>query len=47
MKESLKFGLTGKSYSSVKRALKEAKTSASINDLIYVGGSTFVVAEVV
>ena len=39
-------GLEGKAYSSVKRALTAAKTVAKTDDLIYVGGSIFVVAEV-
>lgn len=40
-------GLNGKSYVSVKAALRAAKKAASLNDLVVVGGSTFVVAEVV
>jgi len=40
-------GLSGRAYSSVKNALKAAKRNASKKDLIYVGGSTFVVAEVI
>ena len=40
-------GLEGKSYSSVKNALKAAKRNASKKDAIYVGGSTFVVAEII
>ncbi|MEZ4793219.1 MAG: folylpolyglutamate synthase/dihydrofolate synthase family protein [Gelidibacter sp.] len=40
-------GFTGKSYSSVKEAFNAAKRDASKSDLIYVGGSTFVVAEIV
>ncbi len=40
------FGLHGKSYSSVKNALKAAKRRANPNDLILVIGSIFVVAEV-
>jgi len=43
----LRNNLKGKSYSSVIKALCEAKASAKKNDLIFVGGSTFVVAEVV
>ena len=39
-------GLNGKAYSSVKRALTAAKKVAKSDDLIYVGGSIFVVAEV-
>jgi dihydrofolate synthase/folylpolyglutamate synthase len=39
------FHLIGKMYESVKLALQAAKQKASNKDLIYVGGSTFVVAE--
>lgn len=41
------FLLLGDAYSSVKEALKNAKSLAKKEDLIYVGGSTFVVAEIV
>lgn len=41
-----KFGLKGKSYPSVKSAMKHAQMAAGRNDLVFVGGSTFVVAEV-
>ena len=40
-------GFQGKPYSSVKQAFEHALTSATSSDLIFVGGSTFVVAEVV
>jgi dihydrofolate synthase/folylpolyglutamate synthase len=40
------FRLKGDSYSSVQQALNAAKTNASKDDFIFVGGSTFVVAEV-
>ena len=40
------FGLTGKSYSSVRRAYSAAKKTAKPDDLVYVGGSIFVLAEV-
>ena len=40
-------GLKGDSYSSVNEALSEAKKNAQRYDLIYVGGSTFVVAEII
>ncbi len=40
-------GLRGKAFDTVKEALAAAKKDASPNDLIFVGGSTFVVAEVV
>lgn len=39
--------LPGNTYPSVNVALETAKTNAHENDLIFVGGSTFVVAEVV
>lgn len=41
------YGLKGKNYKSVRQAFKNAKSNAQPNDFIYVGGSTFVVAEVV
>lgn len=41
------FGLVGNSYSSVNQALFNAKKNAQPNDLIYIGGSTFVVAEII
>lgn len=40
------FGLVGEEYISVKKAYFAAIQAASENDLIFVGGSTFVVAEV-
>ncbi|MEX1383045.1 folylpolyglutamate synthase/dihydrofolate synthase family protein, partial [Lutibacter sp.] len=43
----LKFELNGKVYNSVKEAYKAALKNAHSNDLIFIGGSTFVVAEVV
>ena len=42
-----KFNLMGVAYSSVALAYKAALNNAQKSDLIYVGGSTFVVAEVV
>ncbi len=39
-------GLNGETYSSVPEAYKESKKIADANDFIYVGGSTFVVAEI-
>ena len=42
-----KFNLVGKKYSSVKLALKSALLNANQQDIIYVGGSTFVVAEII
>jgi len=41
-----KFGLYGEMYSSVNAALLAAKNNASPKDLIFIGGSTFVVAEI-
>jgi dihydrofolate synthase / folylpolyglutamate synthase len=38
------FGLKGESYSTVAEAFNAAKVNAGKNDLIFVGGSTFVVA---
>jgi len=46
-KKSSKFNLSGEVFSSVEEALKQAQTEAKDNDLIYVGGSTFVVAEII
>ena len=40
-------GFTGKSYLSVDEAFITAKKQATKSDLIYVGGSTFVVAEII
>ena len=40
-------GFTGNSYSTVNEALGAAKLNANTDDLIYVGGSTFVVAEII
>jgi len=45
--KATKFNLIGDKYSSVNNAYKNAKKNASTNDLIFIGGSTFVVAEVV
>lgn len=39
------FGLTGKVYDSVSNAYQKAREQARPDDVIYVGGSTFVVAE--
>lgn len=41
-----RFGLHGNCYQTVQQALSAARDSAGENDLILVGGSTFVVAEV-
>ncbi|WP_158838733.1 bifunctional folylpolyglutamate synthase/dihydrofolate synthase [Polaribacter sp. L3A8] len=41
------FGLIGKKYSSVEVAFENALLNANQGDIIYVGGSTFVVAEII
>ncbi|GGW50190.1 bifunctional folylpolyglutamate synthase/dihydrofolate synthase [Arenibacter certesii] len=41
------FGLRGEAYGSVSEAFASAKSAAENSDFIYVGGSTFVVAEIV
>ena len=41
------FGLEGLVFDSVSMAYSEAKKTARANDFIYIGGSTFVVAEIV
>ena len=46
-KAAFKHQLLGQSFTSVKEALSQAKRSSNSTDLIYIGGSTFVVAEVV
>ena len=46
-KKAAKHQLKGKIFPSVSKALKCAKVNANPKDLIFVGGSTFVVAEVV
>ena len=40
-------GLRGRTYASVNHALESAQKAATENDLVFVGGSAFVVAEVV
>ncbi len=40
-----KAGLKGKAYADVSFALKEAQKNAGVNDLIFIGGSTFIVAD--
>jgi dihydrofolate synthase/folylpolyglutamate synthase len=46
-KQAQEFGLKGDTYHSVSDALNVAKSKADVDDFIFVGGSTFVVAEVV
>lgn len=45
--KAFELGYKGSSYTSVQLALKGAKSNANKDDLIFIGGSTFVVAEVV
>lgn len=45
--KAMESGLVGMSYSSVMRAYNSAQNNAGVNDLVFVGGSTFVVAEVI
>jgi dihydrofolate synthase/folylpolyglutamate synthase len=45
--EAVGFGLNGEVYNSVLEAQNAAKNAASKSDLIFIGGSNFVVAEVV
>jgi dihydrofolate synthase / folylpolyglutamate synthase len=46
-KEANAAGLSGEAYPSVRHALRNAQQNACLDDLVFVGGSTFVVAEVV
>lgn len=45
-KQAKIIGLQGRGFSTVNQAYKEAKINASKEDFIYIGGSTFVVAEI-
>ncbi len=45
-REAQRAGLRGKAYSSVRKALASARRKARPNHVIFIGGSTFVVAEV-
>ncbi len=45
--EAKKYGLEGHTYSTVGEALSSAKLNASAQDLIFVGGSTFTVADII
>ena len=44
-KKASEFGLTGSIFTSVKDAYLAAKSGAAADDMIYVGGSTFIVAD--
>ncbi|MCC4213505.1 bifunctional folylpolyglutamate synthase/dihydrofolate synthase [Leeuwenhoekiella parthenopeia] len=45
--QAAQFGLNGKKYKTISEALEAAKRAATAEDLIFIGGSTFVVAEIV
>jgi dihydrofolate synthase/folylpolyglutamate synthase len=45
MKRAAYFQLTGDSFGTVESAIAEARKNAGVDDLIFIGGSTFVVAE--
>lgn len=47
MEQGMKIGLKGKLYSSVSDAYESALKSSKKADFIYIGGSTFVVAEII
>ena len=47
MEQGMKIGLKGKLYSSVSDAYESALNSSKKADFIYIGGSTFVVAEII
>lgn len=44
--EAKKYGLNGRVFDTINLAVEAAKKNAAVNDLIFIGGSTFVVAEV-
>ena len=46
-KKALRFDLKGQSFSTITDAYQSALQSAGIDDLIFVGGSTFTVAEII
>lgn len=46
-RKASEYGLIGKVYNSVSEAYENALDNADANDFIYIGGSTFVVAEIV
>lgn len=45
--ESKKYGLSGERFNSVSQALKTAKKNSKKEDCIFVGGSTFVISEII
>ncbi len=47
MEKASEFGLIGKNFKKVSDALEASKLASSTEDLIFIGGSTFVVAEII
>lgn len=45
--EAARYGLSGRAFATVPEAIAEARRNASPDDLIFIGGSTFVVADAV
>ncbi len=45
-REGVQYGLSGKAYDSVLQAFEMAQNQTQADDLIFIGGSTFVVAEI-
>ena len=43
--EASAYGLMGRTYPSVRKAIAAARRNAQKKDFIYIGGSTFVVAD--
>ena len=43
--EASAYGLMGRTYTSVRKAIAAARRNAQKKDFIYIGGSTFVVAD--
>lgn len=46
-RQAATFGLTGRAYASVRQAFEAAKNAAAPDDFIFVGGSNYVVAEII
>jgi len=47
VKVAQELGLVGEEFASVELAKKHALSMATSNDMLFIGGSTFVVAEVI
>ncbi len=45
--KALNFGLKGEVFESTREALSQAKANAGAQDIIFIGGSTFVVGEII